>query len=168
MFSTKSIFELSVLALTALVPSIMAQTTTSSASAIVTPTPTQPEMVDNCDAFYHVQTNDTCDAISSKFDLISTEFYSWNPSVGSGCPALILGDWVCVGTTGFAPSPTPSPIYSTTVDDCFAFYLVQSGDYCSKITQEVDITLSQFYEWNPSVGTSCEALILDWWVCVGA
>lgn len=143
-------------------------TTTSAVSTIVTPTPTQPEMVDNCDAFYLVQTNDTCYDVSNKFDLDLDLFDTWNPSVGVGCPALILGDWVCVGTVGYAPAATPTPIYSTTIDDCFAFYKVQPGDYCSKIVAEVDITLDQFYEYNPSVGSDCSALALDHWVCVGA
>lgn len=143
-------------------------TTTSSAGTITTPTPTQPEMVDNCQAFYLVQVNDTCYDISNKFDLDLDLFNSWNPSVGPGCPALILTDWVCVGILDYAPSATPTPIYSTTIDGCYAFYKVQEGDYCSKISAEVDITLDQFYEYNPGVGSDCSALALDHWVCVGA
>lgn len=147
----------------------MAQsTTTSSISTIVTPTPTQPEMVDDCHAFYLVQTNDTCYDISNKFDLDLDLFDTWNPSVGAGCPALILDDWVCVGTVDYVPTATPTPIYSTTIADCFAFYKVQTGDYCAKIAAEVDITLDQFYEYNPGVGSDCSALALDHWVCVGA
>lgn len=85
------------LAVSAFISSALSQTTSSTSTAptsIVTPTPTQPEMVDNCHAFYNVQTNDTCDAVAAKFDLNFDTFYDWNPSVGELCPYLILGDWV--------------------------------------------------------------------------
>lgn len=169
MFSTKSVFGLNVLAIAALFTSATAQSTTTTAvGTIVTPTPTQPELVANCDAFYKVQPNDTCLSVSAKFDLNVDLFDSWNPSVGEGCPFLILGDWVCVDTDEYAPAATPEPILSNTVADCLAFYKVQPGDYCSLIVTETDITLADFYEWNPSVGTDCTGLFLNYWVCVGA
>ncbi|KAF3770504.1 hypothetical protein M406DRAFT_354483 [Cryphonectria parasitica EP155] len=172
MLSTKSIMGLQVLALSSLFATSMAQTTTTtSASTIVTPTPTQPEMVDNCESFYLVQTNDTCDSVAARFDIDFADVYDWNPSVGALCPDMILGDWVCVGTIGFAPSPTPSPIDADTVVGCYTFYLVESGDDCSKIADETDITLEQFYEWNPNVNTAtadCPNLYPGEWVCVGA
>ncbi|CAN8099073.1 unnamed protein product [Discula destructiva] len=171
MFTTKSIFGLNVLAIASLFSTATAQTatsTTTAVSTIVTPTPTQPEMVDNCDAFYEVQTNDTCYSVSNKFDVALDLFESWNPSVGVGCPYLILGDWVCVDTTDYAPAATPSPIYSDTIDGCLAFYKVQPGDYCSLIAAETSITLAEFYTYNPGVGSDCSALALDHWVCVAA
>lgn len=85
------------LGFSAFVSSALSQTTSTTSAAptpIVTPTPTQPEMVDDCHSFYNVQTNDTCDAVAAKFDLNFDTFYDWNPSVGELCPDLILGDWV--------------------------------------------------------------------------
>lgn len=173
MFSIKSILGLHVLAMAALASTAAAQTqsastTSTAASTVVTPTPTQPEMVTNCDAFYNVQTNDTCYSVANKFDVSLDLFETWNPSVGVGCPYLILGDWVCVDTTDYAPAATPSPIYHDTIANCLAFYHVQSGDYCSLIASEVDITLQQFYQYNPGVGSDCSALALDHWVCIAA
>lgn len=84
-----------VLAFSLLVSAAMAQTATSSAAtAVVTPTPTQPDMIDDCRSFYNVQNNDTCAVIAAKFDLNFEVFDDWNPSVGALCPDLFLRDWV--------------------------------------------------------------------------
>lgn len=53
------------------------------------------------------------------------------------------------------------------VTDCGAFHLVVSGDYCADIASNANITVDKFYTWNPTVGTSCSDLWLDYYVCVG-
>lgn len=62
---------------------------------------------------------------------------------------------------------TPTPYESGMVTDCGAFHLVVSGDDCADIAANANITVDEFYTWNPTVGTSCSDLWLDYYVCVG-
>jgi hypothetical protein len=64
-------------------------------------------MASNCNKFHDVVSGDTCAAIAAAAAGISlTNFYTWNPAVGSSCSMLDLGDYVCIHVIGFA-SPTP-------------------------------------------------------------
>jgi hypothetical protein len=45
------------------------------------------------------------------------------------------------------------------------FYKVVSGDYCEEIASKNDITVQQFYSWNPAVGVSVDfnAISIRWY-----
>jgi hypothetical protein len=62
---------------------------------------------------------------------------------------------------------TPTPTQAGMITTCRRFHLVQSGDKCGTIASENNISLSDFYRWNPGVGSSCGSLWLDYYVCVG-
>lgn len=124
------------------------------------------------------ESGDTCQAMASTSEISLSDFYAWNPAVGSGCTSLITGDYVCVTITGFTVTtstmsatttsgngmPTPSPIQSGTVNDCDQFHLVVSGDSCASIAPGAGISLANFYSWNHTVGTSCSSLWLGYYV----
>lgn len=171
---------------TAATPSTLSTITTTSSmtNGIVTPTPVQTGMVSNCDDFYLVQGGDSCSAIATAFDISLDTFYAWNPAVGDTCTSLDLGDWVCIGLQGSAPTQTittkpatttpagngiatPTPVQAGMISDCDEFYLVQSGDSCSVVAADFDISLTDFYAWNPAVGDSCAGLELGVFVCIG-
>ncbi|KAL4733813.1 hypothetical protein BDV11DRAFT_175330 [Aspergillus similis] len=161
-------------------------TITTTSSAIATPTPYETGMIDDCDAFHLVVSGDTCADIASSAGISVSDFESWNPTVGSDCSGLWLDYYVCIGivggdttsttttTTSTSTSTstgngvtTPTPYETGMVDDCAAFHLVVSGDDCADIASDADITLDEFYTWNPTVGTSCSGLWLGYYVCVG-
>jgi LysM repeat protein len=157
--------------------------TSSAGNGISTPAPTQAGMVGNCDAFYDVQSGDGCYQIAAQFNIALTDFYAWNPAVGSSCSGLFAGYYVCVGVIGSTPassssahssstSPgngisTPLPTQAGMVSNCDQFYDVVSGDGCYNIAASYGIALSDFYAWNPAVGTSCQSLFAGYYVCVG-
>ncbi|RHZ45036.1 uncharacterized protein CDV56_102610 [Aspergillus thermomutatus] len=130
-------------------------TTTTTGNGISTPTPYESGMVDDCDEFYLVVSGDSCASIASAAGISGTDFETWNPTVGSGCSGL--GNGVT----------TPTPYQSGMVDDCDSFHLVVSGDSCAVIAEDANITLDEFYEWNPTVGTGCSSLWLGYYVCIG-
>ncbi|OLN88297.1 LysM domain-containing protein-like protein 1 [Colletotrichum chlorophyti] len=152
--------------------------TTSGPSA---PSPTQPGLIDSCTVFYQVASGDTCDVIISKhggsFSL--SDFYTWNPAVGTACTGLWLGYYVCVGIPGTptgaptaVPSSTsgpniPSPTQAGLISTCSRFHLVESGNTCEVIVSQYGIALGDFYEWNPAVGSACTGLWLGYYVCIG-
>lgn len=68
------------------------------------------------------------------------------------------------GSTGVS---TPSPIQTGMVSNCDDFYLVQSGDGCWAISQAYNISLDDFCAWNPAVGSDCQYLQADDYVCIG-
>ncbi|RYP62165.1 hypothetical protein DL771_009838 [Monosporascus sp. 5C6A] len=65
------------------------------------------------------------------------------------------------------PVPTPRPVQEGMTEGCSKFHKVKSGDTCDKVTKANNVTLADFYKWNPSVGTDCRNLQLDVYVCVG-
>ena len=165
---------------------ISATSTISSGTGITTPSPIQTGMVSDCDAFYQVVGGDTCATIASDYGISLEDFYEWNPAVGDTCANLLAEDYVCVGITGDSAAATsttavsatsttsssggvatPTPYETGMVDDCDSFHLVESGDTCATIASDADITLDDFYEWNPTVGDTCSGLWMDYYVCTG-
>jgi hypothetical protein len=155
---------------------------TSTGNGIATPTPTQPDMVDNCDAFHFVEKNQNCDTIAKQYGITRTQFVSYNPSVGETCSGMWANVYVCVSTIGSDPSPTtsqkpsttagngistPSPTQPEMITDCNKFYFVKKGDTCATIASANRLSQTQFRNYNPSVGTDCTGLWLDAYVCVG-
>ncbi|KAI1120091.1 hypothetical protein F5Y10DRAFT_290335 [Nemania abortiva] len=157
-------------------------TTTKPGNGISTPMPVQTGIVDNCNRFYQVQSGDICSTIVAAYGISLQDFYAWNPAVGSTCTTLVLGDYVCIGTTTSSatvttstsmPSSTPGngistpmPVQTGIASNCNGFYLVQSGDICNTIAVKYGIPLSDFYAWNPAVGSTCSTLVLGDYVCV--
>ncbi|KAI1860817.1 uncharacterized protein JN550_011279 [Neoarthrinium moseri] len=154
-------------------------TSTKPTNGIATPTPIQPGMVENCDAFYLVQSGDNCEVIASKNGISVTQFLTWNTDIGgSACNGLWAEAYVCVSVIGHTPATptttkpgngiaTPTPTQPGMVDNCDAFYKVASGDNCDVIAAKNGITTSQFLQWNTEVGgTACNGLWAEVYVCV--
>ncbi|KAL4940189.1 hypothetical protein BDV06DRAFT_197177 [Aspergillus oleicola] len=62
---------------------------------------------------------------------------------------------------------TPTPTQAGMVAGCTEFHQVAEGDQCGSIANDYDITLDDFYRWNPGVGDACGSLWLEYYVCVG-
>lgn len=58
--------------------------------------PTQSGEVSGCQEHYTVQSGDSCSAIQSTDNITFSQFYKWNPSIGSNCQYLVIGDAYCV------------------------------------------------------------------------
>lgn len=141
-------------------------------------------MVSTCDEFYMVASGDSCSVVASDNGISLTDFYAWNPAVGSSCAYLDVGDYVCVGIAGSGTATsastttptttstssgvtTPSPIQTGMVSGCDAFYYVVSGDSCTSIATAEDVTVADLEEWNPAIGSDCTNLWLETYICVG-
>ncbi|KAK1565963.1 uncharacterized protein LY79DRAFT_529670 [Colletotrichum navitas] len=159
---------------------IPSTTTTSIGNGVSTPMPTQAQIVKNCNKFYFVQSGESCSSVASANSITLAQFLEWNPSAGSSCAGLWANAYACVGIIGGATATsrptattttgngiaTPTPTQPNMVGNCDAFYRVISGDTCAAIASKSGISLSQFVEWNPSVGGSCSGLWLDVYVCI--
>lgn len=58
------------------------------------------------DNYYRVITDDTCIGVAYQHSITLSQFYSWNPAVGSNCQVLLAGYYVCVGVSGIPLYPT--------------------------------------------------------------
>jgi LysM repeat protein len=165
-----------------------ATATETTGDGVTTPSPVQTGMVSDCDLFHEVISNDTCYDLAQTNSITLDEFYAWNPAVGTDCLYLELNVYVCVGvlassstvtptttssstltattTTSTGGIVTPTPTQDGMVSNCNKFYDVQSGDGCWAIANEYDITLDDFYAWNPAVD-ECADLYPNYYVCVG-
>ncbi|KAJ5809559.1 uncharacterized protein N7503_001777 [Penicillium pulvis] len=160
---------------------VVTTTPTSTGTGVSTPSPIQTGMVSTCDLFHLVVSGDTCAVIAKNEDISLTDFYSWNPAVGSSCAYLDLGDYVCVGVIGSTATTTttatattttsgittPSPVQTGMVSDCDAFYYVVDGDGCSGIATAEGVSVADLELWNPAIGADCTDLWLDTYICVG-
>ncbi|CEF86709.1 unnamed protein product [Fusarium graminearum] len=100
-------------------------------------------------------------------------------TLGSGILRSVLTaqtfrlDNVCVGVIGGTPTKpsdgikTPSPIQPKMTTNCKKFHKVASTTTCASIQKYYKITMAQLLKWNPTVGSGCEKLWADYWVCVG-
>ena len=52
------------------------------------------------DNYYKVISDDTCVGVAYQHAITLSQFYSWNPAVGSNCQVLLAGYYVCVGVSG--------------------------------------------------------------------
>ncbi|KAJ5117807.1 hypothetical protein N7448_011439 [Penicillium atrosanguineum] len=143
--------------------------------------PTQAGISSSCTKYYLVQGGDTCYTIQNSFMAFTLEqFYSWNPSISTGCKGLEVGYYICVGDTS---SPTSAPVSTATAgstsavdhqphqtgipSNCNKWYWVVDNDDCATIARKFGITEEQFFEMNPATGPTCASLWLKNYVCVG-
>lgn len=136
----------------------------------------------NCTDYADAYDGRTCQDILDTYDLTISQFYSYNPAVGSDCSSLWTEYSYCVRTPDYVDgtqpsasgsasgtvsatattstpgngSPTPtSPVQSGQPTNCNKWYTAQSGDSCSSVADAAFITLAQFYSWNPAVSSDC-------------
>jgi LysM repeat protein len=136
-------------------------------NGVNTPIPIQNGMVGNCDAFYNVKSGDVCSNIAASYGISLSQFYAWNPYVGTSCTDMWPGYYVCVSTFEVSPVATPTPFQAGMVANCRKFYLVRPGDGCYNIATAYGISLTELYDWNPAVRTDCSVLLANYFVCVG-
>lgn len=72
---------------------------------------------------------------------------------------------------GSTPTETygsaPAEIQTGANPSCTRWHVIVSGDGCWAIANNAEISLDDFYAWNPTAGTDCSALWLGYAVCVG-
>lgn len=133
-----------------------------------TAAPTQPNIVDNCNAFYLVKAGDDCAAIADSHGITLAQFLAFNPSAGSGCGGLWAEAYACVSIIGMKPPPTttqpgngvttPVPTQAGMVSNCEKFHLVENGQSCAVIASLYSISGAQFVQWNPAANSDCSGL----------
>lgn len=72
----------------------------TSSAAVVTPTPFQTGMVNNCIDFWLVQKQDTCYSIAQAKKKTIDDIKKWNPDMKGDCNKLLLGFNICTGVSG--------------------------------------------------------------------
>ncbi|KAJ6007240.1 hypothetical protein N7540_011216 [Penicillium herquei] len=156
------------------------------------PTSITANATTECLDWYELESGDTCDSVCQEFDIPFSSFYEWNPAIGSDCTNLWVESSYCVlgpgwqtvsynmttttatgtntaaSTTTTATTGAPAPTQSGIVANCLKWYVAQSGDGCAAIATSYNITLDQFYAWNPAVGDDCSGLDADDAYCVDA
>ncbi|KAG7129273.1 LysM domain-containing protein like [Verticillium longisporum] len=148
-------------------------TPTQPDNGIATPSPAQPKMADNCDAFVMIEPFDVCGDVAQSAGISLADFISWNPSVGAGCNFLKPNAYACVSVIGHTPTTpgngitTPQPTQPALVSHCNKFHLVVSGDRCSTVAARYGVPVAEFLAWNPQAGSNCAGLRRDAYACVG-
>ncbi|KAL1306478.1 hypothetical protein AAFC00_005173 [Neodothiora populina] len=163
-------------------PSLLPNTT--SVTNYVTPPNALPDSTTACDDWWDVQTGDTCDLILKSADIPLSSFYAWNPTIGDQCQNLWLNTSYCVAGPGWtnvtyasstsaiitmsstSSGGSPGPTQSGIVAGCDQWYVVVNKDTCQSIAANFSISITQFENWNPAVGSDCKSLWLNEAYCV--
>ncbi|PNH36202.1 hypothetical protein BJF96_g391 [Verticillium dahliae] len=153
-------------------------TTTAPSNGVVTPQPTQPSMVTNCNKFHWIAKGVTCQQVISYQKISLADFVKWNPSVLSDCSGMWAEVQVCVGVIGSTPTTlatttttagngvsTPLPTQPGMVTNCAKFHWVAKGVTCNQIYSFQKITLEQFVSYNPTVKSDCSGMQAEVQVC---
>lgn len=133
--------------------------------------------------------NKTCASFGELYPVDKEDLIAWNPSVGSDCSNLTANNsycfevswepfgrpdwWFFPGTSdpyaeyrnvssGPRPGKAEGPIDPSTVEDC-TFYINRptgdTEDSCEEIAEFYQISVSDFFEWNPVLGGECGNLV---------
>lgn len=118
-----------------------------------------------------------CDLAAHVFMVSLDDLAVWNPSLGntslSNC-TFQTGQGYC-GQYWLSDVPATtvidnsgSPIRANTTSNCTEYVDVFTGSglTCQDILVDYNITIAQFYAWNPAVGSDCSNLWLDYSYCV--
>ena len=106
-----------------------------------------------CQNYYTIHKDDTCDVVVSTFKTNLYTLYSLNPALN--CDNLVYGQSICV------------PVLSSpaSLDKCLTYYTVFQGDICYDIAIKSKITLDQLTLINgPSL--DCNNLKIGQQICV--
>ncbi|KAJ7114305.1 hypothetical protein C8R44DRAFT_710133 [Mycena epipterygia] len=121
---------------------------------------------DACTDIYTVVSGDSCGAIEDKFNITLNDIIAQNPFLTSTC-AIEVGENLCVsGTPSVPPTGPPSNIATGTLTNCTEYYTVMSGDTCSAVDEEFDISLADLLRWNTALTADCTDLELGEAYCV--
>ncbi|KAF5520145.1 LysM domain-containing protein [Colletotrichum aenigma] len=101
-------------------------------------------------------------------------FLAWNKGAGSNCGGLWADAYACVGVVGGSTTPTnpgngvqtPTPIQSGMTTKCKSFHFVESGQTCAAIAPKYGVTVASLISWNPAVGSGCNGMWAETYLCV--
>ncbi|GKT54691.1 lysM domain-containing protein [Colletotrichum tofieldiae] len=160
-----------------------AASTTTPGNGVVTPQPTQPGMVTNCNKFHWIAKGVGCSAVISYQKITREDFVRWNPTVLDDCSGMWAEVNVCVGVIGGATTTakpttstttsagngvtTPQPTQPGMVTNCNKFHWIAKGVGCSAVISYQKITREDFVRWNPTVLDDCSGMWAEVNVCVG-
>ncbi|RNJ56991.1 hypothetical protein D7B24_006514 [Verticillium nonalfalfae] len=170
------------------IPETEAATATTGDGGPTAPAPTHSGQPQDCDTWHVVSSGDSCQSVADDAGISRDQFHDWNPAVGRDCSINFwLNQAYCVGVSGdmggistetssakssVTPRPSkprpPGPTHTGQPNDCDEWDVVEPGDTCGSLAESNDISLSQFFEWNPAVSHDCVA---NFWIgqsyCVG-
>ncbi|KAL4767932.1 hypothetical protein BDW60DRAFT_226112 [Aspergillus nidulans var. acristatus] len=85
----------------------------------------------------------------------------------TGTPTPTNGTTTAPPTSTTSTTSAPSPTMDGTASNCNKYHYVVEGDGCADLSTQYGISLDDFYTWNPGVGSDCQTLKTEFYVCVG-
>ncbi|TFK66093.1 hypothetical protein BDN72DRAFT_889204 [Pluteus cervinus] len=118
-----------------------------------------------------------CDNIAATFLVTFEELVYWNPSLESYSLAnctfetgvRYCASWSAPSTSpGDDETPLVLPVRDGVTANCTEFYPVINGMTCQYVLDNNDLTIAQFFSYNPAVNSDCSGLWLNYQYCVRA
>jgi len=90
-----------------------------------------------------------------------------SPAADKSPPSSSVARPTPTSTTGPNGITTPLLTQAGMIKQCERFHLVNPDTECQDILDEYAISLRDFVQWNPAVGTTCTNMWAETYVCVG-
>jgi chitinase len=115
-------------------------------------------------SYIQVVSGDSCGSLASQCGITASQFTTYNPSP-TLCSTLAVGEYVCC-SAGSLPNFTPQ---QSANGSCYE-YTVQSGDYCSLIAANYEITVDDLGTYNAETWgwQGCSDLQLGQVICLSS
>ncbi|KAL3423876.1 LysM domain-containing protein [Phlyctema vagabunda] len=117
----------------------------------------------------------TCELAAAVMDVTIEDLQTWNPILGNTTDACAFATDVryCgryyAGDLPYTGDETsPLPFRDGTTPNCtqYAEVTAEGGPDCETLLNTWDLSIAQFYKWNPTVGTDCSGLWAGYRYCV--
>lgn len=151
--------------------------TTGAAQTSSAPTTTPTGTTKTCYSWHIASSGDYRGLIEEEFGITFVDFQDWNPSIDDNCSNIIVGDGIsfdlfrvrnpsinndcsnlvvgdayCVDGSGklssLATSSAPTSTISGTVDPCYEWHIITSGDYCEILEDDYGLTFDLLRVWT--------------------
>ena len=118
-----------------------------------------------------------CQYIANGWDITLAQLTNWNPSLnGSDTNCHFDPNYrYCIqayqavaaaSTIAADPWAASYPIRDQSWTNCSSYAPVPAGESCQEVLDRWDLTIAQFYSWNPAIGATCENLWTNYRYCV--
>lgn len=118
---------------------------------------------DTC-SYTQVAEGASCSSLAIDCGISGEDFLTYNPD-STLCSTLAIGQYVCC-SSGDLPDFSPQPNANGTC----ATYLIQSGDYCSKLSGEYSVSIEEIESYNTQTWgwLGCDNLQAGYSVCLSS
>lgn len=160
---------------------VTSSATTVTSTIVPAPTQTVTGTTSQCYEWYVIQSGETCADIEEDYDITLDTIRALNTYIDAACDNIWANYAYCVNGVAASSTSTATVTASTTTstivaaptqtvagttDECYEWYVVQSGETCADMEEDYGITLDTIRALNTYVDAACDNIWANYAYCV--